>query len=167
MILQLSKRGTVAEWPHDIQLVLAHYYDCRSHGRWTLPGPFIGWLNARVAELKAEDNTVRTFPPLISLRGGKRLTIRFCYERPVRRAHLVFEERHDLADAPRYAGLGLTDREAEILAWVAEGKRDAEIATILGASPRTVSNHVYRILRKLGVETRTAAVAEAEYRRCA
>lgn len=164
MILQLSKLGTVAEWPHDIQLVLAHFYDCRSHGRWTLPRAFVGWLNACVAELKSDENTARTFPPLIARRGRKRLTVRFCYERRVRRAHLAFYETEDTTDASKYAGIGLTPREVEILEWVEKGKRDAEIATILGASRRTISNHVHRILGKLGVETRTAAVAEAAFR---
>jgi DNA-binding NarL/FixJ family response regulator len=51
----------------------------------------------------------------------------------------------------------LTPREAEVLHWVAEGKRDAEIATVLGASTNTIHKHVQRILAKLGVETRTAA----------
>lgn len=55
----------------------------------------------------------------------------------------------------------LTPREAEILQWVAQGKRDVEIAMILGISPRTVSKHVEHILAKLGVETRGAAVAAA------
>ncbi len=41
--------------------------------------------------------------------------------------------------------------------WVAEGKRDREIAIILGLSPRTVEKHVCHILEKLQVETRTAA----------
>lgn len=53
---------------------------------------------------------------------------------------------------------GLTRRESEVFAWMAQGKRDREIATILGISYRTVTNHVYAILRKLGVETRTAAL---------
>ncbi len=56
---------------------------------------------------------------------------------------------------------GLTRREAEVLRWVAEGKRDPEIALILGISPRTVQTHVANILAKLRVETRTAAVQAA------
>jgi DNA-binding CsgD family transcriptional regulator len=52
---------------------------------------------------------------------------------------------------------GLTPREREVVGWVAEGKRDAEIGAILGVSARTVETHVHRILRKLGVETRTGA----------
>lgn len=56
---------------------------------------------------------------------------------------------------------GLTRRECEVLGWLIEGKRDAEIAVILGISARTVQVHVASILAKLGVETRTAAVAAA------
>lgn len=54
---------------------------------------------------------------------------------------------------------GLSRRESEVLLWIAEGKRDKEIALILGISYRTVTDHVRSILTKLGVETRTAAVA--------
>ena len=42
--------------------------------------------------------------------------------------------------------------------WLAEGKRDREIAIILGLSPRTIEKHVGHILKKFQVETRTAAV---------
>ena len=44
---------------------------------------------------------------------------------------------------------------------MAQGKRDKEIAIILGISYRTVTHHVSAILQKLCVETRTAAVAVA------
>jgi DNA-binding NarL/FixJ family response regulator len=51
----------------------------------------------------------------------------------------------------------LTMRESEVLKWVSEGKRDSEIATVLGVSVRTINKHVQSILSKLKVETRTAA----------
>jgi DNA-binding CsgD family transcriptional regulator len=57
-------------------------------------------------------------------------------------------------------GPRLTRRECEVMHWVIEGKRDREIATILGISRRTVEKHVCHILEKLGVETRTAAANE-------
>jgi DNA-binding CsgD family transcriptional regulator len=60
--------------------------------------------------------------------------------------------------------LGLTPREAEVLHWVIQGKRDAEIALILSNSRRTIEKHVQSILRKFGVETRTAAVLVATER---
>ena len=53
----------------------------------------------------------------------------------------------------------LTPREREVLHWLAEGKRDGEIAMILRVSVRTIEQHVRACLQKVGVETRTAAVA--------
>ena len=55
----------------------------------------------------------------------------------------------------------LTDREREVLGWLAGGKTDRDIGDILGISPRTVHKHLQRIYEKLGVETRTAAVVRA------
>ncbi len=56
---------------------------------------------------------------------------------------------------------GLTRRELDVLALLAEGCRNAEIAERLVVSPRTVDHHVSAILRKLVVSTRGQAVAEA------
>ena len=55
----------------------------------------------------------------------------------------------------------LTEREREVLRWLAGGKTDRDIGDILGISPRTVHKHLQRIYEKLGVETRTAAVVRA------
>jgi DNA-binding CsgD family transcriptional regulator len=51
----------------------------------------------------------------------------------------------------------LTAREHEVLRWVSEGKRNSEMAIILGISPRTIEKHVEHVLFKLNVETRAAA----------
>ena len=48
-----------------------------------------------------------------------------------------------------------------MLGWIAQGKRDAEIAAILGIAKRTVSKHTEHLLAKLHAETRTAAVNAA------
>lgn len=60
---------------------------------------------------------------------------------------------------------GLTPRENEVLHWLAHGKTDAEIAALLGLSPRTVQKHLEHIYIKLGVETRTAAVMRSMAKR--
>lgn len=58
------------------------------------------------------------------------------------------------------ASLGLTQREAEVLTWVARGKSNAEIAAALFIAPGTVKKHLDHIYAKLGVNTRTEAVVK-------
>ena len=57
--------------------------------------------------------------------------------------------------------LGLTPRVAEVLLWVAQGKTNSDVASILGVSESTVKKHVQEIFEKLGVETRSAAALRA------
>jgi len=57
--------------------------------------------------------------------------------------------------------LGLTPREAEVLFWVARGKTNDEIATVLGIGRTTVKKHLESTFGKLGVENRTTAAAMA------
>jgi len=57
--------------------------------------------------------------------------------------------------------LGLTPRAAETLLWLAQGKTNSDIATILGITESTVKKHVQEMFDKLGVETRGAAALRA------
>ncbi|MGB7068927.1 MAG: helix-turn-helix transcriptional regulator, partial [Pyrinomonadaceae bacterium] len=56
---------------------------------------------------------------------------------------------------------GLSPREREVLALLVQGKSNPEIADVLSISRKTVAIHVSNILRRLGVESRSAAVAVA------
>ena len=47
------------------------------------------------------------------------------------------------------------------MAWVARGKRNAEIARILWVAPGTVRKHLDNVYAKLGVSNRTEAAARA------
>ncbi len=67
----------------------------------------------------------------------------------------------DLARAPEAERIRkrfqVTEREAEVLFWIGQGKTNREIGQILDMSPRTVNKHLEQIFRKLCVENRTSA----------
>jgi DNA-binding NarL/FixJ family response regulator len=53
---------------------------------------------------------------------------------------------------------GLTDREAEILALITQGKSNAEVAALTYLSPNTVKSYIRTVYRKIGAGSRTQAV---------
>ena len=71
------------------------------------------------------------------------------------------EELRSRAPSTASAPAGLTRRELEVLRLVAGGMSNQEIAAELVLSEHTVHRHVANVLAKLGVSSRTAAVAEA------
>ncbi len=100
-----------------------------------LPAPIGDWLasGARDHPLQVESN-------------GTRLVV----EAPGRDGLVIAEER---ARPP------LTAREVDVLRGLAAGKSTAEIARELWVTPATVSKHLEHVYRKLGVSSRTAALA--------
>jgi DNA-binding CsgD family transcriptional regulator len=91
-------------------------------------------------------------------------------ERELASARHAFEQlgaKPDVARLERISGAqrhrphGLTSREAEVLALVAKGKSNRDVAVELVISERTVARHVSNIFAKLNVTSRTAAVAFA------
>ena len=77
------------------------------------------------------------------------------------RALGVRDIRRGPRPSTRSNAAGLTSRESQVLALVAEGLRNAEIAQRLFLSQRTVDKHVSAILRKLGADNRMEAAVKA------
>jgi DNA-binding NarL/FixJ family response regulator len=66
-------------------------------------------------------------------------------------------ERNDAA----LAALGVTRREREVLALLAAGKSNKEIARDLGVSPNTIKTQIASLYQKLDVQRRTQAIQKA------
>ena len=100
---------------------------------------------------------------LFSRGAGSDFTVRDCAVLDALRPY--FAGRYELwrssraATDPRGALAALTTREREVLRLVAEGLTNAAIAERLWISPGTVRRHLENVYSKLGVHTRTAAVA--------
>jgi DNA-binding NarL/FixJ family response regulator len=63
---------------------------------------------------------------------------------------------------PRHSQTPLTDRETEVLRYIAKGMTLAETARLLGLSPHTISGYVKDIYRKLNVSSRAEAALSAQ-----
>lgn len=125
--------------------------------------------NAATASLPFIFLTAKGTAP--DIRSGMNLGADDYLPKPVTRADLLKAVRTRLqrhaqqrSFAPRFDDstplmkLGISEREAEVLLWVAQGKGNPEIAEILGLSVATVKKHTIHIFEKLGVEGRSAAM---------
>ena len=122
-----------------------------------MPNELAAWVRESLRRLHKASEA----PPLDTLivesaRGS--LFVRcFPGKHPDVGARLVLMEALRSASFLQLRRRGLTSRQCEVLHWAAMGKRDAEIALIVGCAPKTVSKHIEAILAKLGAETRLGA----------
>jgi DNA-binding NarL/FixJ family response regulator len=72
---------------------------------------------------------------------------------------LLLSERRRQPVDERLRALGLSTREIDVLRCVERGQSDREIARGLALSPGTIKKHLEHVYRKLGVSSRTAAIA--------
>jgi DNA-binding CsgD family transcriptional regulator len=118
--------------------------------RFCLPPQVREWLT-RIMETSA------AFAPLEIQEGEKKLVVSLarCKDE---RCFLLLREESAQVSIERLQTLGLTEREAEVMHWVCEGKQNPEIAGILYVTLHTVKRHIEHILKKLGVESRQKAI---------
>ncbi|RUX09732.1 LuxR family transcriptional regulator [Mesorhizobium sp. M8A.F.Ca.ET.059.01.1.1] len=173
-------------WPEDW---MAHYVSrdyvrrdpvaiasvvCRSPFTWreasmraTASGPAGDRIMMEAADVGLRDGVCVPIPVrnalagCISLAGEAPVTEKDALER-INVLSLTFASRLQLlADHRRPNGLTLSEREREVLTWVAEGKTAWEISRIIGISDSTVNKHIAGAMRKTGSVTRAQAVARA------
>jgi DNA-binding CsgD family transcriptional regulator len=159
-----SEHNITAATPRAVASLAEHFDDHQNGGR-RLPAIVTRWLD-RAGSRRSKDAEVERSagrPSVVAETRAVIVTGRMFHGRDVDVLLLEVQRRPSRDTATRWqslVALGLSRREAEVLSWVAEGKRNCEIGTILGVSPRTVQQHLFRAFQKLGVETRTAAAVK-------
>lgn len=126
-------------------------------GTVCLPDTLLAWL-LKTPESAGTGGAVRG--PLVIQHQTSRLIIRLLVEKKER--YLFFEEVAMQPTFEKFKPFGLTDREAEVLGWVAHGKSNDDTAAILKVCSQTVKKHLERIYSVLGVTNRTEAALKAQ-----
>jgi DNA-binding CsgD family transcriptional regulator len=159
-IVVLDRHRRVRLMSRRAQELLEAYWPGARRVQGGLPAPFWHWIRQQLAGLEAASRGLAPPPrPLVAEDAAGRLTARLTRVAP---RTIVLLETERLAPPPNLAArFGLSRREAEVLGWVARGKRNEEVAAILSVRPRTVAKHLEHLFTKLGVDSRTAAVAVA------
>lgn len=129
----------------------------RDCGR-SLPDELLRWMQQQNAN-RFHTDVPLAVSPLVYEKEDRRLVVRLFSRNGAN--VLMMEESRAIPDSGTLDRFGLTPRESEVLAWIAQGKTNSEIAVILNASVGTVKKHVEHVFLKLGVETRTGAAALA------
>ena len=118
------------------------------------PDELLSWIS----DANQARRNSREARPLLVAQGNRRLLASFHDQTGDEEWLVVLREENDAsAIESLIAAFRLTQREAEVLYWVVQGKTSNDIGEILGNSPRTVNKHLEHVFEKLGVETRTAA----------
>lgn len=152
--LVADRRGKIRYATAKARKLLKEYFYPDSQLK--LPDRVQTWLNE-----KAKCNGSLP-PPDLTIDFGQRMLVVQTISKPaVQEYRLLLHETGQFLDAVPLQRLGLTNREAEVLLWVSQGKSNAEIAIILASKVRTVAKHLERVFAKLMVENRTAAAHAA------
>jgi DNA-binding CsgD family transcriptional regulator len=148
-VIVLTRDGHVRLSTTIADQLFTKYFGSRRTG--DLPDGIRNWMEHQCSLLAR----VKPPVPLIVNRGEERLIVRMLPDCDQVLLHLT--EQLTAIRSQVLQAQGLTTREAEVLTWVARGKTNSEIASILSVRLRTVKKHMERIFQKLGVESRTAA----------
>ena len=145
----VSATRAITESGSDTRVLVMTTFDLDEHVLGALRAGASGFLlkDTPPEDLVSAIRSVAAGDAVVSPKVTKRLLSRFV-------------ERTEPAVDPSVLD-GLTGREREVMAHLATGLSNAEIATVLHLSEATIKTHIGRILTKLGVRDRVQAVVLA------
>ncbi|MBE9019771.1 LuxR family transcriptional regulator [Chroococcidiopsis sp. CCALA 051] len=156
----LAIDGQVLLITQRVEQLLSQYF--LSYVLHSLPETLQHWFKHQILQFVHAGDVPSSCLPLHFEQAGRQLLIRLIPDPKGEQYLLLLEEQ----ESPSFSVatlqlLGLTEREAEVLFWIAKDKSNAGIARVLDCCEGTVRKHLEHLYKKLGVQTRTAAVMVA------
>jgi DNA-binding CsgD family transcriptional regulator len=157
-VICLGNDGQVQFMTQRAEHLLSQYFGLCTPS--LLPETLQNWFTHQIAQLTSDVPS-----PCFSLQmetAGRKLIVRLMPD-PLGGDNLLLleEQQPSSFSIATLALLGLTQREAEVLFWIAKDKSNAAIAKILDCCEGTVRKHLEHLYAKLGVQTRIGAVMTA------
>lgn len=157
----VTSKGQIQFMTQKGRQLLDQYFSFSS-ASYLLPEPLEHWFKYQISVLKPDCKISTSNLPLHIEQAERQLVIRLIPNFVTEQYFLLLEEEIlEYFSISSLKQLGLTQREAEVLFWIAKDKCNAAIAKELNCSRGTVRKHVENLHRKLNVQTRTAAVMVA------
>jgi DNA-binding CsgD family transcriptional regulator len=139
-------------------LIWIEAYFPNPSGAWIFPDRLWSWVKDQVDSITNILDAMPACLPLRIQKEDRQLVIRLVLK-PAENRYLLLLEEQTTSLLNSLDLLGLSQRETEVLAWVVQGKENKMIAIELGVGESTVRKHLERIYDKLGVSSRTEAIA--------
>lgn len=159
-LVVITDRGRVVDCMPAGARLLERYFEAPASGSTSLPGEVWRWAHAQIERLRAAGPSLSPPEPLVVRAIDAELTLHL-YHHGDGQYMIALWELSRRPNPQLLCRLGVTRREGEVLCKVIQGLTNAEIASGLGISPRTVQKHLERIFTKFGVSTRTEAAMKA------
>jgi DNA-binding CsgD family transcriptional regulator len=134
---------------------IARYFDIKPSSKY-LPEKLYRWIEYERARFCQASEAPTPSVPLVVTNEKGQLTLKFVWGGKVAGQDLLLLKEEPASPYP-----ALTQREAEILTWLSQGKTNVEIGEALSISPHTVKKHLEHIYSKLQVHRRTGAVTRS------
>jgi DNA-binding CsgD family transcriptional regulator len=175
-----SLKAIVLTVSGEIQLVskaaanlLDRYFEGECLNSCHLPDPLKTWVEKQLPILQQSESIAASQSWQIA-KNGRNLSIDLfcdfateqhwlicCEHSILDRTGKRYANANEYSPVPHFQSIGLSKREAEILALVAAGKTNLQISQQLTISVKTVKKHVEHIFRKLNANSRIDAVNKA------
>lgn len=151
-VIVLDAAGGISHLTHTASALLAKWFGFKPGER--LPDVITTWLG----QLRSLVYPVPPWPFVVD-RDKRQLVMRVLPAGIDTPSVVTLVERGRVVTPPSaFTALGLTAREADVLARVGNGETNASVAEAMAISVRTVEKHLQHVYDKLGVDNRTAAV---------
>lgn len=124
-----------------------------------LPPTVKAWALHQFARVNRDEFGLNPLYPLLVRNGERTLRIRLGKTREGEGCVLLLRAEDPTVELARLSQLGLGARTTEVLYWLSKGKRNKEIAIILGIATETVKTHLKDIYLRLHLENRATAAA--------